>query len=69
MVGYAVGEVVQAEEEEEEEHDSHVTTRWVPHSYETCYEIVTTWIHPMYRGLSLSVKMYLLIIKQGMCIT
>ena len=72
MISYAVGEVLIPEEEEEkeeekekEEEDGTMEERWRPQKSDTCYEIVTAWVHPNYRGLSLSVNMYLMIIQQG----
>lgn len=61
MIGYAVGEVVRAEETEEERG----AVRWRPRGSQKCYEIVTAWVHPGYRGLSVSIEMYLIIIQQG----
>ncbi len=63
LVGYAVGEVVHSEEGEEEEEVG--VSRWRPERSDRCYEVVTAWVHPGYRGLSVSVRMYLAIIKQG----
>lgn len=63
MIGYAVGEVVSAEEGEEERS----VVRWRPQGSQQCYEVVTTWVHPGYRGLSVSINMYLTIIRQGGC--
>lgn len=61
MIGYAVGEVVRAEEREPEGG----VVRWRPQGSQKCYEIVTAWVHPGYRGLGVSVKTYLTIIRQG----
>lgn len=62
MIGYAVGEVIRPEEGEGEEG----VARWRPRGSNRCYEIVTAWVHPGYRGLSISINMYLTIIQQGM---
>ena len=68
MVAYAVGEVLPSKEEEEEEGTrgkEGQVTRWAPLDSDSCYEVVTTWVHPNYRGLNLSVQMYLMIVQQG----
>lgn len=64
MVGYAVGEMVSSSGEETgegEEEDVVTSTRWRSQS---CYEVVTAWTHPSYRGLNLAVKMYFDIANQ-----
>lgn len=63
MVGYAVGEVISDEKGEEEEGE----VRLGRHGSQKCYEVVTAWVHPSYRGLSISTKMYLTIIQGGGC--
>ena len=66
MIGYAVGEVIQSDEEVQEEGEGQGgVARWHPEGKEKCYEVVTTWVHPSYRGLNMSVQMYLMIIRQG----
>ena len=66
MIGYAVGEVIQSDEEVQEEGEGQGgVARWRPEGKEKCYEVVTTWVHPSYRGLNMSVQMYLMIIRQG----
>ena len=66
MVAYAVGEVISADEEEEGMGvvPGHVT-RWKPGGLDSCYEIVTAWVHPHFRGLNLSWQMYATIFQQG----
>lgn len=68
MIGYAVGEVLQQQPEEGEgELEGHGgVARWRPRGKDKCYEVVTTWVHPSYRGLNMSVRMYLMIIRQGL---
>lgn len=66
MIGYAVGEVLQTGEGEGEETEgSEDVGRCRPRGLDKCYEVVTTWVHPSYRGLNMSVQMYLMIIQQG----
>ena len=60
MIGYAVGEVISTEEGEED-------VRMGRHGSQKCYEVVTAWVHPGYRGLSISTNMYLTIIREGGC--
>ena len=63
LMAYAVGEVVgpaRSDGEEEEERGE----RWRP-STGDCYEVVTAWVHPNYRGLSLAVQMYLQVAVQA----
>ena len=62
MIGYAVGEVSNSEENDE----GGVVIRR-PQGSQSYYEIVTAWVHPGYRGLGISIKMYLTIIQQGGC--
>jgi hypothetical protein len=64
MVGYAVGEIV-SDLAEESYHTEHELTRWRPRAKGSCYEVVTAWTHPSYRGLNFGVQMYLNIAEQG----
>jgi ribosomal protein S18 acetylase RimI-like enzyme len=59
MIGYAVGEVVSPTEGEYEGEVVRLGRQY--------YEIVTAWVHPGYRGLNISINMYLSIIQQGRC--
>lgn len=61
MIGYAVGEVIRTDSEEDEGEGE----RWRPGGSDCCYEVVTAWVHPSYRGLNMSVHMYLTIIQNG----
>ena len=68
MVAYAAGEVVPANTEDDHEgvvlSPDHVTSR--KHGgMDRCYEIVTAWVHPQFRGLNLSWHMYAMIFQQG----
>ena len=68
MIAYAVGEVVQPDERkgEGEGEGGGEGERWRPGGSDgSCYEVVAAWVHPSYRGLNMSIHMYLTIIQQG----
>ncbi len=64
MIGYAVGEILQPDERGEDDGEGE-GERWRPGGSDRCYEVVTAWVHPSYRGLNMSLQMYLTIIQQG----
>lgn len=69
MVAYAAGEVISADAEDEEGEGVGVApghvTRWRPSGLDRCYEIVTAWVDPRFRGLNFSWHMYATIFQQG----
>ncbi len=64
MIGYAVGEIIRPDSEDGEDGEGE-GERWRPSGSDRCYEVVTTWVHPSYRRLNMSVQMYFTIIQNG----
>jgi hypothetical protein len=56
LVAYAVGEHVSLNNEDNEDSELH---------NHFAYEVVTAWVHPRFRGLSLSVQMYCAIMERS----
>lgn len=65
LIGYAVGEVMTPSllERQDEDEDG-VVIRWRPNKM-NCYEVVTSWIHPKYQKLNLSIQMYFDVAQQA----
>jgi hypothetical protein len=59
MVAYAVGEMLKPTRDLDNS-----PVRWQPQHRDSCYEVVTAWVHQRYRGLNLGVQLYLTIAEQ-----
>ncbi|XP_064383534.1 uncharacterized protein LOC135332129 isoform X2 [Halichondria panicea] len=64
MVGYAVGEMMTSSLSLRDDQVME-GTRWQPNTPDRCYEVVTAWVHPNYRGLNMGVQMYFNIVEQA----